>query len=102
MIYIFWTCRDNIEAKKIIYGLLERRLVACASILPKVESIYRWEGKIEEGQEVKVILKTTRGQYDAVQKHIQSHCSYEVPEIIQIAVAECNPNYLSWIVQETS
>jgi len=102
MVYVCWACRDKPEAKKIIHGLLEARLIACASILPGIESIYRWEGKIEESQEVKVILKTTCSRYDAIQKYIQSHCSYEVPEIVQIHVVDGNPAYLSWVVRETS
>ena len=102
LIYVFWTCRDKQEAKKIIHGLLDQRLIACASIFPEVESIYRWEGKIEESQEVKVILKTTFKHFDAVQSHIQKHCSYEVPEILQVDIAQGNLRYLSWVVQETS
>ena len=57
IVYIFWTCRDKEEAKKIIHGLLHQQLIACASIFPEVESIYRWEGRIEESREVKVILR---------------------------------------------
>lgn len=102
LIYVFWTCRDKQEAKKIIHRLLDQRLIACASIFPEVESIYRWEGKIEESQEVKVILKTALNHFDAVQIHIQKHCSYEVPEILQVDIAQGNPRYLSWVVQETS
>ena len=86
---------------KVAHGLLEAHLIACASILPGVESIYRWEGKIEESQEVKVILKTVHSQYAATQKYIQSHCSYEVPEIAQIRVTDGNPAYLSWVEKET-
>lgn len=59
IVYVFWTCRDRAEAKKIIYELLEKHFIACALIFPEIESIYRWEGKVEgEGREVKVILKT--------------------------------------------
>ena len=102
MIYIFWSCRDKIEAKKIIHQLLKHRLVACASIFPGVESIYRWEGKIEESEEVKVILKTDPKHFDSIQKMIQTHCSYEVPEIVQIDISRGNSRYLSWIGQETA
>lgn len=102
LIYIFWTCRDKQEAKRIVHGLLDQRLIACASIFPEVESIYRWEGKIEESQEVKVILKTTFKHFGAVQSYIQEHCSYEVPEILQVDIVWGNPSYLSWVVQETS
>lgn len=102
VIYIFWTCRDKAEAKKIIHGLLEARLIACASILPEVESIYRWEGKIEESREAKVILKTLQNHFDAIRQYILSHCSYEVPEIVQIEVAGGHAAYLSWVLQEVS
>lgn len=102
VIYVFWTCREKQEAKKIIHGLLDQRLIACASIFPEVESIYRWEGKIAESQEVKVILKTAIKHFDAIQRYVQKHCSYEVPEILQVDIAQGNSHYLSWIVQETS
>jgi periplasmic divalent cation tolerance protein len=101
IIYIFWTCRDKPEAKKIIHALLDQRLIACASIFPEVESIYRWEGKIEESLEVKVILKTSANHFNSIQTYIQKHCSYEVPEILQVEITRGNPHYLSWVAQET-
>lgn len=102
LIYIFWTCRDKQEAKKIIYGLLDHQLIACASIFPEVESIYRWNGKVEEGQEVKVVFKTVFKHFNKVQDYIIKHCSYEVPEIVQIDIVRGNPRYASWVVQETT
>ena len=101
MIYIFWTCPSREEAKKIVHLLLDQHLIACASILPEVESIYRWKGKIEEGREVKVILKTQRPLFDAICTVICQHGSYEVPEIVQVDGAKCNPRYLSWVMEET-
>jgi periplasmic divalent cation tolerance protein len=100
IIYIFWTCRNKQEAKTIIHGLLEERLIACASIFPEIESIYRWEGKIEESQEIKVILKTMSSLFQSVQSYIQTHCSYEVSEIVQVDISQGNPSYLSWIAKE--
>ncbi len=102
MIYIFWSCKDKPEAKKIVHKLLEERLIACASIFPEVESMYHWEGKIEESKEVKVILKTDPKHFDAIQQIIKTQGSYEVPEIVQIDVVRGNPNYVSWVVQETA
>ncbi len=101
VIYIFWTCRDKQEAKKLVHGLLDQRLIACASIFPEVQSMYRWEGKIEESQEVKVILKTAAKHFNAVQSYIEQHCSYKIPEIVQVDIVKGNPSYLSWVVQET-
>ena len=97
MIYIFWSCSNQTEAKSIIHTLLEKRLIACASILPEVTSIYRWKDKIEEAKEVKVILKTQGPHFDAICHTIQTLCSYEVPEIVQIDVARGNLPYLDWI-----
>ncbi|HSX25735.1 MAG TPA: divalent-cation tolerance protein CutA [Chlamydiales bacterium] len=94
MIYIFWTCRNREEAKKIIFGLLDKHLIACASIFPEIESIYRWEGKIEEGKEVKVIL-------EPICSYILEKGSYEIPEILQVDVLKGNPRYLSWVKEET-
>jgi periplasmic divalent cation tolerance protein len=100
MIYVFWTCRNKEEAKKIIHGLLEKHLIACASLFP-VESVYRWEGKIEEGQEIKVILKTQKEHFDAICSFIEQQGSYDVPEILQIDIMRGNPKYVTWITQET-
>lgn len=102
MIYIFWSCRDKKEAKKIIHGLLNQHLIACASIFPKVESIYRWESKIEASQEVKVLLKTRHKNYFAIQSYIQEHGSYEIPEIVQVDITHGNPKYVTWLLEETT
>jgi periplasmic divalent cation tolerance protein len=101
MIYIFWTCKNKEEAKRIIFGLLDKHLVACASILPEMESIYRWKGKIEEGKEVKVILKTQAERFDSICNYIVENGSYRVPEILQVDVPKGNPCYLSWVKDET-
>lgn len=101
MIYIFWTCKEREEAKEIIFGLLSQRLIACASLFPDVESIYRWEGKIEESKEVKVILKTQAEHFEAICKYILEKGSYQVPEILQVNISKGNPRYLSWIQEET-
>ncbi len=101
VIYVFWTCRDREEAKRIARLLLDGRLIACASIWPEVESIYRWEGKIEEGKEAKVVLKTEARHFEAICQLIREKGSYEVPEISQIQVTKANPQYVSWLRQET-
>ena len=96
MIYIFWSCKDEVEAKNIIHTLLNQKLIACASIFP-VESIYRWEGKIDEDKEIKVILKTDSKHFKEINTYIQDNCSYDVPEIVQVDVANGNPEYLKWV-----
>ena len=102
MIYIFWTCRNKAEAKKIIHALIDKQLIACASLFPEIESIYRWEGKIEESMEIKVILKTQSKHFETIRNYIEANCSYEVPEILEVDIIRGNPRYLSWVVEETS
>ncbi len=81
---------------------MKKRFIACASIFPEVDSIYRWEGKIEESREVKVIFKTLPHHFDLIRKHILSQCSYEVPEILQVDIADGHLPYLLWVIKETS
>ena len=101
MIYVFWTCRNKAEAKTIIHALLAKRLIACASIFPEIESIYRWQGAVEESQETKVILKTQARHFETIRMYIEEHCSYEVPEIVEVDAARVSAGYLSWVVGET-
>jgi periplasmic divalent cation tolerance protein len=99
-ILILWTCKDQKEAKKIILVLLERKLIACASIIPHVESFFQWQGKIEQAKECKVFLKTARKKFIAVRDYILAHASYEVPEILQLPIEQGNPTYLKWMQSE--
>lgn len=102
MIYIFWTCATLEEAKSIARALLEQHLIACVSFFPNIVSMYRWQGKIEEDAEVKVVLKTEARHFDVICKEIEKRCSYEVPEIVQVAITHGNPRYLSWVSEEVA
>lgn len=96
-VLILWTCANNEEAHRICHELVEKRLVACANILPQVESIYFWGGKVETGNEVKVFLKTLDTHYPAVSDYIKEHCSYDVPEVSKISIDAGNPDYVDWL-----
>jgi len=100
VIYIFWSSANLEEAKRVVRGLVETRLIACASLFP-VTSIYRWEGKVEEGQEVKVVLKTQAKHFAKVEVYILEHGSYKVPEIVSVEVSSAHPAYLKWLTQST-
>ena len=95
--YIFWTCASVEEAKKIIQELLQKRWIACASIFPKVISLFYWEGKMQEEEEVKVILKSTSQKYSDIEKFILNHASYDLPEILMMPIEKGNPDYLKWM-----
>lgn len=101
-ILILWTCKDLEEARRMAKILLEKRLIACASMISPVESLFRWEGTIEEAKECKVFLKTGALHFEAVKEIILSHSSYQIPEILEITIERGNPSYLEWLVQEIS
>jgi periplasmic divalent cation tolerance protein len=96
-VLILWTCKNREEARQIAQLLLHKRLVACASLFPQIESYFHWEGVIELSQECQVFLKTMHRQFEAVRDCILTHCSYQVPEIVQLEIQEGNPVYLDWI-----
>jgi len=101
-IQIQWTSSSIEEARKIGYALVENKLVACVNILPHVESIYSWEGKIESDQEVEVLLKTDESHFEEIKSYIEKHASYDVPAILAFPVLAGNADYLSWINQVTT
>jgi periplasmic divalent cation tolerance protein len=79
--------------------LLESKLIACANIIPKVTSLFYWEGDIEVTQEVKLFFKTRTDKFDEIEKTIQTNCSYDVPEIIMIPIQKGHQPYLKFITE---
>lgn len=98
-IQIQWTCGSFEEAKKVAHILIKKKLVACVNILPDVESIYYWREKIEEDQEVKVLLKTQENRFEKVKNIIEANTDYEVPAIIAVPIIHGNEKYLDWIME---
>jgi periplasmic divalent cation tolerance protein len=85
------------EAKKIAGALVERRLAACVNVIPKIESVYRWEGKVEEAQECLLLIKTTGRAFPRLREAIRELHSYAVPECLAVTVDDGNLTYLKWI-----
>jgi periplasmic divalent cation tolerance protein len=94
---VFTTCGSKEEARKIAYTLVERQLAACVNIVPQIESIYRWQGKIEESREWLLLIKTTAEQFSAVRDAIRELHSYELPECISINIDDGSKEYLDWL-----
>ena len=89
-------------AQNLAENLLKARLVACVNVVNGVESIYRWEGSIERGSEVLMILKTSAKHQDAIAKLIHDEHPYDVPECVFTTVVSGYQPYLQWIHRETS
>jgi periplasmic divalent cation tolerance protein len=98
---VFVTVPDNEVAKKIARTLVEERLAACVNILPPITSVYRWEGKIEEGPEILLMIKTVNERLATLFSRIKELHPYKVPEAIALPVDAGLPAYVQWVVAET-
>ena len=91
------TFPDVETATRISRQLVTDKLVACANIGAPVQSIYHWQGKIDEAQETMVFFKTTAAQFEAFQAALRSLHPYDVPEVVALRVADGLPEYLRWV-----
>jgi len=96
------TFPDGDTAKRISSDLVTGNFAACANILSGVESIYRWQGKIETGNETLVLFKVSDDRRTKFQEKLRSLHPYDVPEIIFIPVASGLPEYLRWVIENCS
>ena len=85
------------EARNIASTLVERQLAACVNIVPQIESIYRWQGKVESAQEWLLLIKTSAEKFAEVRDAIRELHSYDLPECIAINIEDGSPAYLQWI-----
>jgi len=98
--FIYITTGDETEARKIGRTLVEERLAACVNIHP-IQSIYRWEGNIEEQAEMALFIKTKAGLADEIIERVKELHSYEVPCIVSLPIEKGYPDYLKWIEDST-
>ena len=97
----FSTCKDLRQANRIARTLVKEKLAACVNILPGVASIYAWEGKVEEGKEVLLVIKSRAALSKKLAARVQALHSYSVPEVVTIPIASGNPDYLRWVREST-
>lgn len=100
-VIIYVTAKTKSEARKIANLLVKEKLVACANIIPKIESTYWWKGKIEKSSEASIILKTKKNLAAAITKRIKEIHSYTVPCVISLPITEGNKDYLNWVDKVT-
>jgi periplasmic divalent cation tolerance protein len=85
------------EARRIAQALVARRLAACVNIVPQVESIFRWQDKVENASEFLLLIKTEAGVFDDLCEAVKELHSYELPECIMLEIRGGSSEYLDWI-----
>lgn len=96
------TAPDADVARKIARALVDRRLAACASLVPGLTSVYRWQGAVEEASEVLLVIKTVRARLGELERELRALHPFEVPELVVLDPAHVGARYLDWLIAETS
>jgi len=101
ILLVLSTFPDLGKARQTVTVIIESQLAACVNLCPQLESIYRWQGRVETGAEVLAIFKTTSEAYPALEQRLRELHPYEVPEIIAIPAAHVSEAYARWVMAET-
>jgi len=96
-IVVLSACASPAEAEGIARALVEKRLAACVNVLPAMRSVYRWKDAVENEQETLLIIKSSRGLFDALRAEIEKMHSYETPEVIALPIVAGAEGYLEWM-----
>lgn len=94
---VLTTAGSENEARTIADTLVERKLAACVNIVPRIQSVYRWEGKVEQAEECLLLIKTVKAREDQVRAAIRELHTYELPECIAIPIESGSADYLKWL-----
>ena len=96
------TAPDLKTARTVTQAVLRARLAACVNLVPRIESHYWWQGKLERGSEVLLVVKTTQGKLAALEKAILARHPYDTPEILALPLHSGTPRYLDWLLKSAS
>ena len=99
-IVVFMTASNGEEAARLADMLVGAHLAACVQILPEMESVYRWQGKIERAAEILLIAKTTQSKFEELEREVRALHSYDTPEIIAVPVVAGSARYLEWLIEK--
>ena len=100
--FVYITAGDPAEARRIGRSLVEERLAACANVLDRMTSIYRWEGAVREEAEAVLIVKTVADRLSVLTERVKALHSYDCPCIVAWPLSGGNPDFLDWVASETA
>jgi periplasmic divalent cation tolerance protein len=101
-IVVYVTAGSLDEADRLARGLVEERLAACVNRIGPIQSVYRWEGKLEQSEEHLLIIKTKKDLFSALEKRVRELHSYSVPEIVALPIIDGSQEYLRWLGEQTA
>ena len=101
LILLYITCHDAEQANTIAHIVISEQLAACANIFPEMQSIYRWDGKLNSSTEAVLILKTSDHLRQRCRDRVRQLHSYQVPCILEIPISGGNNEYIRWLVGQT-
>ena len=101
-IVVYVTAGSAEEADRLARSLIDERLAACVNRIKSVQSVYRWQGKVEQSEEELLIIKTSRDRFAALEKRVRELHSYSVPEVIALPVIEGSSDYLKWLKEQVT
>ena len=99
LIAVMTTIDDEEKAATIARELVERKLAACVQI-SSIRSVYRWDGQVQEDPELRLLIKTTRSRYEAVEALVRELHSYDLPAIVALDAAAASADYANWVESE--
>ena len=99
---VFVTTSNNEEASKLADVLVSDRLAACVNIIPAIQSVYRWEGKVNCDTEALMIIKTTDDRYAELERRVKEIHSYSTPEVVALKIDRGSEQYLNWLRDSTA
>ena len=100
-VFVYTTYPSIVEAEEAGRGIVERGIAACVNILPGMTSLYRWQGAVERGEEVVMIVKTRASLAEAVRAAVKQGHSYATPAILVLPIESVEQTYFDWLLAET-
>ncbi len=101
-VIVLTTLGASTDASAFAATLVGERLAACVNVLPEMDSVYRWQGRVEHNRERQLVIKTTSARLAALRERLASLHPYEVPELLVLPVVDGSPAYLRWLSAETT
>jgi periplasmic divalent cation tolerance protein len=101
-IVVYVTAGSLDEADRLARVLVEERLAACVNRIGPIQSVYRWQGKLEQSEEQLLIIKTQKELFPALEKRVRELHSYSVPEIVAVPIVDGSQDYLGWLGEQAT